>query len=259
MPVDILTHLIYNHSAATVKRCLPLAALQAAVECYCWYTAKGVNKLLAALDGAPCAIFLLSDEPVRLSGSQYADIQYGFICRGIWENTYLELLKTTATFLVIKFEADAVDFFEDLDTGIKPLPGAWRQLRVQLMEERRMNRRVALLDDFLSRRRKPAATGNHLLKRAVSLIKSRKGDITVEELGALLNVNYKWLERNFRSYLSVTPKWYINNIKILYAYTIMGKEEKLTGVAMEAGYYDQPHFIRAYRKFTGTIPSSLKN
>jgi AraC-like DNA-binding protein len=39
----------------------------------------------------------------------------------------------------------------------------------------------------------------------------------------------------------------------------MGKEEKLTGVAMEAGYYDQPHFIRAYRKFTGTIPSSLKN
>lgn len=258
MPVEMLTHLIYNHSAATVKRCWPAVALRSVIECYCWYTAKGVNKLLAALEGAPCAVILLSDNVINLTGSQQLEIQGGFICRGIWKNTYLEILKTTTNFLVIQFEPDAAVFFEDLDTGIRPLSKPWLVLRKQLIDERRMNRRVALLNKFFTTQIKTEATGNYLLKRAVSLVKLRKGDITVEELGMLMNVNYKWLERNFRSYLSVTPKSYINNIKILYAYTVMEREHKLTGVAMEAGYYDQSHFIKAYRKFTGTLPSALK-
>ncbi|WP_326995421.1 hypothetical protein [Chitinophaga sp. 212800010-3] len=35
-------------------------------------------------------------------------------------------------------------------------------------------------------------------------------------------------------------------------------EDSLAGIAVTNGYYDQNHFIKAYKGYTGALPSSVK-
>ncbi|MGF6926865.1 AraC-like DNA-binding protein [Chitinophaga sp. W2I13] len=263
MPVDILAHLICHQPSAAVRSLPPSSALLRVVECYCWYTQLHNRKILAALDGHPALVFLLNRRSVQFTGRHNFTISEGFFCSGILENTYLEDITPGARLLVVKFTADGWAWLKPLlpqtDGPLAPLPATWRPLLQEIRAAGSPQRQSGVLNAFLERWIPRNVMGNYLLQMAAMMIRQCGGKIAVADICEALKINYKWLERNFRMSTGVTPKHYISNIRFLHAWSDVHKAaQPLTGIALDNGYYDQNHFIKAYKKYTGSVPSAPK-
>ena len=93
--------------------------------------------------------------------------------------------------------------------------------------------------------------------RAVDLILSARGIISVRELCAALFISERQLERIFRQYIGLSPKYYCRIIRFNYIFQcIQNKDSTWMDIVHNAGYYDQSHFIRNFKAFTGEEPSS---
>jgi AraC-like DNA-binding protein len=76
----------------------------------------------------------------------------------------------------------------------------------------------------------------------------------IKELG----VNYKYLERQFLQVIGLPPKVYgiarFQNVMQALQYAAF---QAWPALAMDCGYYDQAHFIKEFKTFTGTTPSEF--
>ncbi len=65
----------------------------------------------------------------------------------------------------------------------------------------------------------------------------------------------RFIER-FRAAAGMTPKRYcrLPRFQRAVGQVTLGRRVDWTRVAMESGYYDQPHFIRDFREFAGIAP-----
>ena len=95
------------------------------------------------------------------------------------------------------------------------------------------------------------------LKRALELIFSSNGIATVTELAAAAGISERQLERLFKKYIGLSPKYYARIIRFNYIFKLIkSKKSSWAEVVYQSGYYDQSHFIRNFKAFTGEDPSS---
>lgn len=92
-------------------------------------------------------------------------------------------------------------------------------------------------------------------KAVVSLI-HKKGSIPLKELQEDYQISERGLERYFRSYIGLSPKFYARVIRFSYIFQLVQEEEiDWADIVFRAGYYDQSHFIKNFKEFTGEDPS----
>ena len=95
------------------------------------------------------------------------------------------------------------------------------------------------------------------LKEPLKLIFSSHGLATVAEMVAIANVGERQLERLFKKYIGLSPKYYARIIRFNYIFKlIQSKKNSWTEIVYQSGYYDQSHFIQNFKAFTGEDPSS---
>lgn len=106
--------------------------------------------------------------------------------------------------------------------------------------------------ELLSLNYRPNAVDN-----AIGIILETHGVIDVRELCEKTLTSERQLQRLFRKYIGLSPKFYIRVIRFSYIFKMVN-EKKLSGakLGLEAGFYDQPHFIRNFKAFTGEEPSA---
>ena len=81
----------------------------------------------------------------------------------------------------------------------------------------------------------------------------------VVELADKMNINRRNMERRFTSAVGLSPKQ-LSRVARLQATVKMLDEKQynsLTSLAYENGYYDQAHFIKDFKEFTGLSPKSF--
>ncbi|GJM34441.1 MAG: AraC family transcriptional regulator [Saprospiraceae bacterium] len=78
---------------------------------------------------------------------------------------------------------------------------------------------------------------------------------TIEDF-QLENFSYKNLERRFKKNLGLTPKLFMNIVKFNYSSKLLTLKplQSLTQTGYESGYFDQAHFIKAFKRFSGFTP-----
>ncbi|OBQ54553.1 AraC family transcriptional regulator [Halodesulfovibrio spirochaetisodalis] len=79
--------------------------------------------------------------------------------------------------------------------------------------------------------------------------------ITLEQLAALCNLNRYQFLRRFKSTVGVTPYNWLKQLRLEYACALLSKGERVSSVAASVGFYDQSHFVHAFRKAYGVPPS----
>lgn len=264
MPVEILADIIRRRLTAIA----PAAALEEVMDGYYLYTcSETAQQLWATLDGHPALLFLL-DPPyrIRFTGAQTIMLQDAFFCCYGLQHTYIEPWERGMRLLVVKFTCNGLyrllqrPLYEAAPASLVSIAGIWgaagRQLAIAVRNAAASQEQAALLDAFFTSRLPAYKEANYLVQAAVGHIRDRKGKLSVDELCRLINVNYKWLERNFRKQMGITPKTYISTIRFLHAYiNVESRDASLTSVALEHGYYDQNHFIKEFRRHTGRTPS----
>ncbi|TGK01190.1 AraC family transcriptional regulator [Leptospira langatensis] len=92
------------------------------------------------------------------------------------------------------------------------------------------------------------------LIEAMQRIRSSAGELGIRSLAEDLGVSQSTLERGFKARVGINPKEFASLVRFRKALEGLGKTESLTELAYGSGYYDQAHFIREFKKKTGTSP-----
>lgn len=93
-----------------------------------------------------------------------------------------------------------------------------------------------------------------LVSNAVQFIKSQKGIIKVKDLAAAHFISLDAFEKRFRKATGASPKHFSYIVRMNAVLAGMGQQD-LIQTAFDAGYYDQAHFNKDFKTFTGQTPS----
>ncbi len=118
---------------------------------------------------------------------------------------------------------------------------------------------IKILDGFLAKaiRYEPAEWS--LVSRTVNFIRTSRDNISIGEICRENQAYYKKLERKFLQMVGYTPKNYYRIIRFNRTIREMAfRKNSLTNIGYECGFYDQAHFIKDFRLFTGTTSSLFR-
>ncbi|RFM26178.1 helix-turn-helix domain-containing protein [Deminuibacter soli] len=141
-------------------------------------------------------------------------------------------------------------------TPLDQLLPAWQiqKIEEQLSEAPTHDQRIRLVEELLNTNLKYRATYD-LVTEAVKLIKSTSGNFKISELVKLLNTNVNSFEKQFRSQVGTGPKHFSSIIRLRSAIQNYKNGADLTKLSYAAGFFDQSHFIKGFKTFTGESPS----
>ncbi|MCD2424240.1 helix-turn-helix domain-containing protein [Niabella pedocola] len=119
--------------------------------------------------------------------------------------------------------------------------------------------RIAITETFLQTRLEDQRTIDRIAKQTVEMILSANGRCAVDELSGQLQVNRRQLERTFATMIGLSPKQLSRIVRMQTVLRLLLNKQydSLTGLAYEGEYYDQAHFIRDFRAFTGKTPGDF--
>ncbi len=121
-------------------------------------------------------------------------------------------------------------------------------------------KRIAVIENFLLDRLKPVnAYKYRLICTGIQHIETVKGQLTANALAEKLCTSPKTLERYFSSYIGKTPKQIIQLIRFQQVMNELTstKPLSLTEYAYANGFFDQAHFIRDFKKYSGYTPGEM--
>jgi AraC-like DNA-binding protein len=154
------------------------------------------------------------------------------------------------------FVSISLNEINDSAVSIDQLWGAAaRELEDRILHAGHNEDRVRIVEDFLLQKLSPSPV-NHLVGRSVTMIDQQKGLVSIDELSLRLNTSRRHLERQFISATGLSPKQYgrITRLQYILSLAEQGKFNTLTDLAYDAGFYDQAHFIKDFKTFTGLSP-----
>lgn len=97
----------------------------------------------------------------------------------------------------------------------------------------------------------------HALDQALRLVHLTGGRTTMAALARTLGISPRHLGRLFHDWVGLPPKTYAALIHFHRAARLLQDGLSPRAAALEAGYADQPHMTRAFRRFAGFPPRAI--
>jgi AraC-like DNA-binding protein len=153
----------------------------------------------------------------------------------------LKDMENTAVSLDTLFGKDGIDIGEKI-------------LNAENTEER-----ISLIETFLFNRLASVETIDHIVKSTIETILTGNGQISIDELCKRTNINRRQLARKFSSTIGLSPKQLSKTIRLQATLKTLLTEHDttLTDLAHNNDYYDQAHFIKDFKEFTGLTPKEF--
>lgn len=146
----------------------------------------------------------------------------------------------------------------ELFGSIEDLADAARWPELAEVEERlslaASNRDRAQIVDALLRRHIDSEATDPLVAAAVTMIRQTRGNVSIRAIAKQLGTSYDPLEKRFRRLVGSSPKQFASIVRLRAAVDSYRRGSSLATIAHEAGYFDQSHFVRTFRSFTGEPP-----
>lgn len=95
------------------------------------------------------------------------------------------------------------------------------------------------------------------IDKAIQWIKTQSGIVRIRDLASDLYISQDAFEKRFRMRIGATPRQYASVIRLRHLIKKYPSLSSLTEASYEAGYFDQSHFIKDFRIFTGQSPSDF--
>ena len=95
--------------------------------------------------------------------------------------------------------------------------------------------------------------------KAIGLILQSGGCLPIESLAEEMGISFRKLDRRFNTRVGLPPKTLCRIIRFQRALRMIERESvrpDWVRIALECGYYDQPHFIKEFKMFSGTEPTT---
>lgn len=124
-----------------------------------------------------------------------------------------------------------------------------------------VERIAAQLDLFFLQRRASLQCADTLVSRLIQRIRARAGDVRIREWLRAMSLDPRHFERRFCACTGMTPKRFarIARFNRSYAHLVRGQARQGALGAHLDDYYDQSHFYRDFKYFTGITPAAKLN
>jgi AraC-like DNA-binding protein len=130
-------------------------------------------------------------------------------------------------------------------------------LRDRLLEANGVRVRFHVLEEFLLRRAVRPLTHHPAVAHALGEWRQAMSAVRVRQVADSLGFSHKHFIDLFRDAVGLTPKRYCRVRRFQQALTGINRGQSVdwTEVALDAGYYDQAHFVHDFTAFSGLKPS----
>lgn len=182
---------------------------------------------------------------------------------------YIEIEPTGSTGLIAaRFMPDGLFAFLPIDarslenkaSDIKQLFGKkGGELEEQIMAADTTLQRLEIIETFLLSRLTEPRNISSITKNCVNTILRSGGQMEVNKLAAKMKLDRRNMERKFIKTIGLSPKQLSKAVRLQAALRSLDQNnfDSLTSLAYENGYYDQAHFIKDFKEFTGISPKSF--
>lgn len=132
-------------------------------------------------------------------------------------------------------------------------------LRQALLDCRTIERRFALVEDWLLSRLQARFEAHALVPWALQRIADSAGQLAIDDLAREAGVSRKYLGLLFRRDVGLAPKSVARIHRFKSAVTLLAGCDRVPWVELAAhcGYYDQSHLIRDFHGFSGFAPGEF--
>jgi AraC-like DNA-binding protein len=132
----------------------------------------------------------------------------------------------------------------------------------RMLEERIMTAptaisRMKIVEDFLSKRMTACETRLHAIDYCIRNMVLSSEPTSIDRLAAEVNLSRRELERKFQNIVGLSPKRFlrITRFQQVLKYLEQNPSKSFTTTAYANGYFDQSHFIKDFKEFTGFSPT----
>jgi AraC-like DNA-binding protein len=134
-------------------------------------------------------------------------------------------------------------------------------LYARLREAKSLSLRIHLLEDWLLSRLSQGRELDQLVLASLGRLQAGKGQLPIPQLSEQFSISQRQLERLYQNQVGVSPKQYARLLKVEAARLALRRTNKNSSVdlALELGFYDQPHFIREFSSVIGLTPYAYMN
>jgi AraC-like DNA-binding protein len=155
------------------------------------------------------------------------------------------------------FDAPAQSLYCDYEELISFFGSTIHELLHAVYGKQSLTALIAQVEVFLSKRLTVMEEQGNYIVEAANLIRSAKGNITIEEVSNTVSVGIRQLQRSFKENMGTSPKSYLRIIRFRNALTSLNDTPQWADITYGLGYADQAHFIREFREFAGEAPKSV--
>jgi len=137
-----------------------------------------------------------------------------------------------------------------------PKADAWARA---IHAEPDFGRKLAIAEAFLAPLLLPVDSEVARFRDLVERMASDRSLVRVEDVAAISDLDVRALQRAFRRYVGVTPKWIIRRYRLHEAAEQLKAKPRpgLAALAASLGYADQSHFARDFKVVVGQTPRSF--
>jgi AraC-like DNA-binding protein len=118
------------------------------------------------------------------------------------------------------------------------------------------NTRIELIEAFL-KKKAVRHQDDALITHAVGQIRDRNGIVRIKDLASELCISQDPFEKRFRAKVGCSPKQYATIVRLRNLIMNFSAGTPLTASSYAAGYFDQSHFIKDFKQFTGQSPKEF--
>ncbi|PCE64073.1 AraC family transcriptional regulator [Sediminicola luteus] len=132
-------------------------------------------------------------------------------------------------------------------------------LETQIIAAADTQERIAIIERFLMDKLQSADTVDQIVSSTVTSLLQTQGATAIAEILKENGISRRQLERKFAANIGLSPKQMAKLIRLQAALKLVLNEDdtKLTQIAYDSAYYDQAHFIKDFKEFTGLNPKAF--
>lgn len=247
----------------------PHSNLDAIVKCH-WIlevpSDKETPKQRVIPDGCIEMCFILGDDVKRfVSDTEYIIQPRTMVFGQITKPYYVQPTGNVDTFAVRFYPYGFANFIKkpihELADKETPLTSLFEEELVRELEQKIAGApstrfRIEAVENFLLGKLTDQSIVGNIVKSTIDALSKTNGS---EPINSILKDDLskrRSLERKFSKQIGISPKQLGRILRLQAALKLMlnSERENLTQIAYESEYYDQAHFIKDFKEFTGTNP-----
>jgi AraC-like DNA-binding protein len=250
----------------------PHSNLESLVKCY-WTlevpAETNAQRQRIIPDGCIEMIFILGEDVKRYTrGDEFIIQPHAMILGQITEPFFVEPTGYVNSFAIrfypygfANFISTPIKKLTNKETPIAMLFGKThsKELEQKIIRAKDTKERIEIIEAFLLDKLNNKATIDSIVKTTIDTMLLTRGGTSINTILKDGLSKRRQLERKFIKQIGISPKQLGKVIRLQTALKMLlnQQSESFTKIAYESEYYDQAHFIKDFKEFTGTTPKEF--